>query len=414
MPNAHRVRQPECFDRFHCIGADCEDSCCAGWGIPVDWETWEKYSKIPTQQIANAALGSLVEINSAGTSANDYARFRMEETGCPAFQQGWCSIQTTLGESYIPDLCSTYPRVLTVLGGVMEKSLHLSCPEAARLVLGNPDAMIFYERTEAETPHRAGSVARVDGDPDQRLHAVRAIIIETIRERSLPLWQRIVSLTFAIGKLAGVDTVRAVSVLEDHIRDLRNGLYQEALASEKGDPVFQLETILELVVARLGSDYTDPRFVECYTDFMHGLAWTADSTMEELARRYSFSSQRFLLPFLQRHEHVLENYLINYIFRTVFPYRRKLPDQKFAIDSGKESLSNAVLLLSVHYATIRALLTGMAAVYKDNLSMDHAVKLVQSHSKAFLHSTSFDEMATAYFAKQAGGPVNRIAALVMD
>jgi lysine-N-methylase len=304
--------------------------------------------------------------------------------------------------------------VITAIGGVVEKSLHLSCPEAARLVLNDPEAMAFHERMEEGLPHRAGSVAEIAGDPDGRQHRVRAVIIEAIGERSLPLGQRIVSLGLVMDSLADVDAIRAVTVLEDYLGNLRQGTYRDALAQKKGDPAFQLETVLDLVVTRLGSDYTAPRFRECFTDLMNGLAWTPDSTMEELADRYCFSSQRYFLPFVHRHPHLLENYLVNYIFRTVFPYRRKLPDRKFIIDSGRESLRNAFLLLAVHYAIVRTLLIGMAALYKDSLSVDHVVKLVQSYSKTFLHSISFETVMIEYLEKSVGDAASRIAALVMD
>ena len=77
---------------------------------------------------------------------------------------GLCSIQQALGEPYIPDLCSTYPRVLTVIGGALEKSLNLSCREAARLVLTDPDAMALHERMEGELSYRSGSITLVAGD----------------------------------------------------------------------------------------------------------------------------------------------------------------------------------------------------------------------------------------------------------
>jgi lysine-N-methylase len=414
ISKAHKVRQPQCFDRFRCIGAACEDTCCVGWGVYVDRETWEKYQNLSGLRVADKALTSLVEINPARTSSADYAKFRMDGASCPALQEGWCSIQRTLGEPFLPDLCSTYPRVVTVMGGVVEKSLHLSCPEAARLVLSDPEAMAFHERIEEALPHRAGSVGEIAGDPDGRLHRVRTLVIEAIRERSLPLGQRIVSLGLVIESLADADTIRAVTVLEDYLGNLRQGLYTDALAQQNGDPAFQLETVLELIVTRMGSDYTAPRFRECFSDLMNGLAWTPDSTMEELADRYCISTQRYFLPFLRRYPHVLENYLINYIFRTVFPYRRKLPDRKFAIDSGRESLRNAFLLLAVHYAIVRTLLIGMAALYKDNLSVDRVVKLVQSYSKTFMHSSSFETVAIEYLDKNAGDPSGRIAALVME
>ena len=414
MADVYLVRQPQCFDRFHCTGADCEDTCCTGWEILVDQEHYEKYQTLSGQPIAGKALSSLVEISPARSSSRDYARFRLEELRCPALHLGLCSIQQTLGEPYIPDLCSTYPRVLTVIGRAVEKSFHLSCPEAARLVLTDPDAMVLHERMEEGLPHRSGSVTHVAGDPDDRLYQVRTLVAEVIRERSLPLWQRIVSLGIALDRLAGVDTTRAIAVLKDHLRDLRQGWLHETLASQKSDPQFQLETVFKLIVARIQSDYTAPRFLECFRDFMHGLAWTGESTMGELTARYCLSSQSFFLVFVRQNEHVLENYLVNYIFRTVFPYRCKLPDQKFAIESTRESLRNVFLLLAVHYAIIRTLLIGIAALYKDNLRVDHAIKLVQSYSKVFLHSSSFEQATIEYLHNNIDAPASKIAALIMD
>ena len=412
--DARKVRQPQCFDGFRCIGADCEDTCCAGWGIPVDQKTYEKYQNLSAHQIADKPLSSLVEINPARSSTGDYAKLRLEGARCPALHEDLCAIQQTLGESYIPDLCSKYPRVLNMIGGAVERSLHLSCPEAARLVLSDPDAMVFHERLEHRLPHRSGSLNWIADDPDDCLHQVRSLMIELVQERSLRLWQRVVALGFAIDRLAGVDMARAVAVMEDYLGSLRRGSFDDIFTALKADPVFQLETVLELVVTRIGSDYTSPRFLECYKDFMRGLVWTPESTMEELAARYSLSCQSYFLPFAQRHEHLLENYLISYIFRTVFPYRSKLPNQKFVIDSSRESMRHSFVLLAVHYAIIRTMLIGMAAQYKDNLSIQHAVKLVQSYSKAFLHCGSFETAAIEYLEKNVSDPARKVAELVMD
>ena len=409
----HKVREPQYFDRFRCIGAECEDTCCAGWGVLVDEETYERYQN-PLLRVADKPLSSLIEINPARSGAGDYAKIRMDEQAtCPALHQGLCSIQQTFTELYIPDLCSTYPRVLTMTGGALEKSLHLSCPEAARLVLNDPDAMIFHERMEEAPPRRPRSVAVIAGEPDDSLYAVRTLFAEVIRERSIPLWQRIVSIGFVMDKLAGVGTARAVPVLEDHLRNLRQGLFRELFASQRSDPAFQLETVLDLVVARIGSDYIGPRFLQCYSDFMRGLAWTADSSMEELAARCTLACRSYLQPFVRAHQHMLENYLVSYIFRTVFPYRRKLPDQKFAMDSGEESLRNAFFLLAVHYSIVRTLLTGMAALHQ-GLNAKQVVQLVQSYSKAFLHSTAFETAAVEYLGNNLKEPASGIAALVMD
>ena len=147
---------------------------------------------------------------------------------------------------------------------------------------------------------------------------------------------------------------------------------------------------------------------------MRGLAWTKESTMEELAARYHRASEEHFQRFARRHEYVLENYVANYIFRTLFPYRRKLPDQTFVIDPSKESMKNAFLMLVTHYAIIRTVLIGMAALHRDVFGLDHAIKLVQSYSKAFLHSSAFETLALDLLGKSAEYPRHGAAALVMD
>jgi lysine-N-methylase len=296
-------------------------------------------------------------------------------------------------------------------GGTLEKSLHLSCPEAARLVLKDPEAMVLCESMEESPPHRAGSLSAVEG-ADETLNRVRALMIEVIRERSFPMWQRIVSLGFAVDRIADVDTTRAVKIMQNHVNAFRRGLFQSIFAEQQAAPAYQLETVLKLIVTRLGADYTTPRFLDCYKDFMLGLAWTNESTMEDLAARYQLASEEYFQPFVRRHEHLLENHLVNYIFRTLFPYRRKRPNQTYVVDTSRESMNNSFLLLTAHYAIVRTVLIGMAARHKADLSIDHAVKLVQSYSKAFMHSNSFETVVIESLNK-AEYTTYRIAALMI-
>ena len=41
-----KFRIPDYYDKFKCIGSDCTDSCCAGWDITVNDETYEKYTLV--------------------------------------------------------------------------------------------------------------------------------------------------------------------------------------------------------------------------------------------------------------------------------------------------------------------------------------------------------------------------------
>src|SRR5208282_1770811 len=90
-------------------------------------------------------LRELVTINAASSSDDNYARIAQSGYGCPFLAEGWCSIQKKLGEAFLPMTCATYPRLVNVVDDVMQRSLDLSCPEAARIVLLDPDPMQFDE-----------------------------------------------------------------------------------------------------------------------------------------------------------------------------------------------------------------------------------------------------------------------------
>lgn len=406
--------QPQYFERFRCIGADCEDTCCTGWGIIVDRQTYVKYQDPRLGRIAGETLSGLIEINPASSSSSDYAKMRLVGTQCCALHEGLCSIQQTLGEPYIPDTCSSFPRVFNVTNGVVEESLNLSCPEAARLVLNDPDAMLFQERSVDDLTLRPDSLSMIGDAPDEQVNAVRRLMIQMIQERSRPLWQRIASLGLAVDELARVPSKPPMSILEDHLANWRQGSFDGMLGNLAFAPDAQLEAVLELIVSRIGAEYISPRFLECYREFMRGLGWSGESTMEELAARYHEALESYCLPFIRRHEHLFENYLVNYMFRTLFPYGRKQRDLKVVLDSSGESMRSAYLLLGAHYAIIRAMLIGMAGLHQDNLSMEHVVKLVQSCTKAFQHSNSFSEVVLRCLAKFSDDPARGVAMLVMD
>lgn len=37
---------PDFYKQFTCIGNDCLETCCAGWGIDLDQETLDYYNKL--------------------------------------------------------------------------------------------------------------------------------------------------------------------------------------------------------------------------------------------------------------------------------------------------------------------------------------------------------------------------------
>jgi hypothetical protein len=125
--------RPQYVDSFRCIGPTCEDTCCQGWSVPIDQATYEKYAVIESMK---PHLGTIVP-NPEGAKRSDFARIRTTSTSACFFldEERLCSIQRQHGPSLLSNTCATYPRSIGIHSGVEERSLSLSCPEAARLTL---------------------------------------------------------------------------------------------------------------------------------------------------------------------------------------------------------------------------------------------------------------------------------------
>jgi len=92
---------------------------------------------------------------------------------------------------------------------------------------------------------------------------------------------------------------------------------------------------------------------------------------------------------------IMENYLVNYVFRTRFPYG--VDPQGRSSDPFPEFLKMAVL-----YALVKGLLIGAAARYQKEFSECHVVKVVQSFAKGVEQNPNFPGDRHPRFADAQG------------
>jgi lysine-N-methylase len=161
------------------------------------------------------------------------------------------------------------------------------------------------------------------------------------------------------------------------------------LGAHAPQPLKQLELALELIVGRIGSDFTPARFQACYRDFMQGLEWTAESSMTDLGRRYAAAFAEVYSPFMQQHDYILEHYLVSYVHRTLFPLGAQESSRGLSAGQSARSIREQCLLMLTHYAVIQTLLIGLSAFYKTEFSAAHAIQAIQSFAKTFEHSIHF-------------------------
>lgn len=411
--------QPRSYHAFRCIGADCEDTCCVGWIVNVDKATYQAYQGCDDPELG-PRLRELVTINTASASDDSYARIALSGSGCPFLTEGWCGIQKKLGEEYLSTMCARYPRVMNVVDDVLQRSLDLSCPEAARIVLLDPDRMEFDENPGPQSDSRIGHLSALTtctenpDKPYEFFREIRGFVIWLLQYRGCPLWKRLVILGSCCDALHAMAVARRHSqtpaILDSHRDAIQRNLMDQSLADCIPRPAEQLELILELIVGRIGSDFTPPRFLSCYQEFMQGIEWKTDSSMDDIGRQYAAAYAQHYASFIARHEYMLENYLVNYVHRTLFPLAPQESNRELDAHPASDSIRDQCLRMLAYYGIIQTVLIGAAGFHKTELTPGHAIKVIQSFTKAFEHSLTFPERTRRTLAEKG---VNTCAGLAM-
>ena len=391
--------RPTYADSFRCIGSECEDTCCQGWSVPIDRKTFEKYQNLPDVPLRALIQSSIVAqpADADGSEPAPFAKILMTPANqCPLFNgDGLCRVQIECGESFLSHACAVYPRVINTIDGAPDKALSLSCPEAARLVLLNPH--LLPEKQPEEQPEATAS-SHADGLPANRPLAhfwpIRASVLSLLRQRTYPLWQRLFLLGIFCRRLDAIargELDRPVSdFLHDFDRTVATGALLPAMETLPVDRSAQLDVVLRLAGMLLHRSNIRPRFIECIQAFTSGIGNGPQATLESLSDHYAEAHDRHYAPFFARHPYILENYLINTIFRTHFPFGRS-----GAQPSNTPDMTREFALLTAQFALMKGLLIGVAGHHRTNFSAAHVVHTLQAASKHFEHHPEFLNQAHA-------------------
>ncbi|RJQ40798.1 MAG: lysine-N-methylase [Nitrospiraceae bacterium] len=320
--------------------------------------------------------GMTVNRNSSANRA--YATIKLNEDGsCPFLtDQNWCKIQLNLGEEYISDVCFFYPRITNLINGKFEKSITVSCPEAARRVLLNAEGITF---NQFEVPFGQRTLITANNrTPNLKaepfLWELRFFTIQLLQNRDYGIADRLIILgMFCLDVqecLEKEESGRIPGLINSYVHSLTTEELKVPLAEI---PVnFRTQSELLQFLTETLVPKKKQRYAGCYNRLRESLGLENGST-EEIAERYRDAYQNYYHPFMKENEYLLENYLVNYVFSNVFPCGL-LP-----------TVYDEYIALAVYYSLIKYHLIGMAGFHQ-GLNYDIVIELVQSFSRSFGHS----------------------------
>ena len=420
---------PSYAEDFHCIGPQCEDSCCKAWDLRLDQATYERYQWIPAESLLGRTVARSVRMLAEPRTEQEYARILLNDAlECPFLTpESWCGIQQTLGEEALSHTCRTYPRIERQSPtGRQETTLYLSCPEAARLVLlaSGSEKSCDSQREDsewcAEAAYEAVAVksklrmAEAEGKEISEgiLGAMRSFLQVLLRDRRYSVGERVWLMgVFADRLQAEIRNVDAKSVqrwlelLGEFCRLAGTGTLLPALDQVAGQPAMQLALTLRLINLRLDRVMNSLRFLDDVKVFLDGSGYKPGKTPEDLAPAWQRAEEQYFAPWLEAHPWLLENYLAHAVERSGFPFMR---------DWNCFEPATSFHALCTHYVVIRTLLAGLAGAHGDGFRVEDAVRLVQTYSRMMDHHAEFQAASAGMLADANWTDAGSLAGLLLE
>lgn len=386
MPILHRTQSvsalmPRFVERFRCIGPRCEDTCCSGWTVHVDKKTYKAYRKEAGPAL-DRMMASMERLDGMGDSAYAEIKTIGEQKQCPALQDGMCSVQSSLGESYLSNVCHSYPRTTQRRNGQVEQMITLSCPEAARLALLAEDA---FEFIDAPVHLRESALTEVG----ERFGVAPAIMTETrifclnlMRTRELALWQRLALLGAFCDSLtvlcAKEEQATIPGLIDDFIQAIDNGDLAATLEVIQPDHESQAMLFATLWATK-GFETTSPLEQEVMRQISAGFGAGADGQVSaiELVGAYRRGLGR-MDEALQDVPWLLENYIVNEMFTELAPFNGYSPYDSY-------------LQLIARFGLLRLLLAVQCNTQGAVPALSVLTTTVHVHCRRFQHAPSYAE-----------------------
>ena len=310
-------------------GGVCSNNCCdRPWNIDIDDAAYKKYSKLKPKDTAKE-ITSHIEYDESMKS------YMLKGRPCPFLtEDSLCGIQLNYGEEFLSQTCVTYPRRTHAVGKFFERSLTLTCPVAAELILFNQEPMKFEFVEVPEKIHSKHGRIRIKKIPVNEKNAeilreTQITMISILQERRLSLDARLIVLGFFLDKLQEIisdDT--GIEMVLDLIAAYRSEkfLLNEMLPLLQG---FNFDANKFITFIMKFISYTSEhlqtkegwKFLCAFTDaFRIKPDENHQVSLSEIAANYNRLAEA-RKKFLADYSTFLENYIVNEIFYSLYPWR---------------------------------------------------------------------------------------------
>ena len=119
------------YNDFKCTANKCKFTCCEGWDINIDKDTYERWEK--DEKDSTYLLNGVKTKECNGKEEYFINKETFEK--CPFLDcEGLCNIVKSHGEGYLSKTCNSFPRIKNYFESKRELSLSCACPEVIEIL----------------------------------------------------------------------------------------------------------------------------------------------------------------------------------------------------------------------------------------------------------------------------------------
>lgn len=366
---------PKYMADFKCIGSECVDTCCAGWDINIDENTFEKYVN-SKGELKELVQGKFRENKENEDFLNKGFMILKEQNKCPFLNDDMlCDIHGRIGEENLCITCKRFPRVYNIIDGIYEKSGLPSCEEICIKAFLNKEKMEFIE-IEEDIDESAIEIRRIidteafEGTDNllQYFWEIRVNSINIIQNRSFSIEERLNILKYFYREIEKNYKMLDFESIENILEDLSENTIDLELLKGKAYNESN-EFYLSLIDERLIENIKGIRLKECILEYTNAIeGYDINKYSSELSKK------------LEKYSFIFENYLVNQIFKDLIPFNKG------------EDLTLSVDVLINSYRIIKAYTIGLSLNSKMLLDEKIIIKVIQSLSKDIEHNKVFKNL----------------------
>ncbi|MBQ7900811.1 MAG: flagellin lysine-N-methylase [Clostridia bacterium] len=173
-----KIYAPDYYKDFCCIADKCMHSCCIGWEIDIDDDTYSCYKSIQGD-FGSRLADNIHNVDGQPCFALD------EHDRCPFLNHNnLCDIIINLESEKLCQICDDHPRYRNYYSSRTEIGLGLCCEAAAKLILTRDEKMDIIQLEENDD-------ISINDEQEHVFLNLRAKILEIIQNRQRNMDERI-------------------------------------------------------------------------------------------------------------------------------------------------------------------------------------------------------------------------------